>query len=77
MKAILKFNLDEPEDREAHYRCVKSTDMALSLWDILQIYRSYKYVQLSDEQYKMLEEVNRKILDILQERDIDVDKLVS
>ncbi len=32
MKAILQFNLDDHEDRMAHFRCVKALDMALALW---------------------------------------------
>jgi len=35
MKAILEFDLDDADDRMAHLRCVKSTDMALVLWEIL------------------------------------------
>ena len=34
MKAKLIFNLDDPDDRMAHKRHVKSLDMALALWDI-------------------------------------------
>jgi hypothetical protein len=32
MKAIIEFNLDDHEDRMAHFRCVKALDMALALW---------------------------------------------
>lgn len=34
MKAILEFNLDEPDDRMAHLRAVKSLDMASVLFEI-------------------------------------------
>jgi hypothetical protein len=34
-KGILEFDLNDPDDAMAHLRCVKSTDMALSLWDII------------------------------------------
>jgi hypothetical protein len=34
MKATLEFNLDDPDDRMAHMRCVKSLDMAIVLSDI-------------------------------------------
>jgi hypothetical protein len=33
MKAILQFNLDDHEDRMAHFRCVKALDMALAIWE--------------------------------------------
>jgi len=35
MKAILEFDLDDADDRMAHLRCIKSTDMAIVLWKIL------------------------------------------
>lgn len=77
MKALLKFNLDEPEDVEAHLRCVKALDMALALYNIVQIRRSYKYTPLSDDKADMLEEIFEKISETLNERDINLDKLVS
>jgi hypothetical protein len=36
MKAELKFNLDDPDDKMAHMRCVKALDMALAIWNIKQ-----------------------------------------
>jgi hypothetical protein len=35
MKAILEFDLDDADDRMAHLRCVKSTDVTYVLWAIL------------------------------------------
>ena len=40
MKAKLEFDLDNPDDKIAHMRCVKATDMAIMLWDIKQKIRS-------------------------------------
>lgn len=34
MKAILEFDLDNPEDRMAHSRCIKATEMAVALFEI-------------------------------------------
>lgn len=34
MKAKLEFDLNDLDDRIAHNRCVKATDMALALWQI-------------------------------------------
>jgi len=34
-EAILKFDLNDPDDRMSHLRAVKSLDMALALWDIV------------------------------------------
>ncbi len=40
MKAVLEFNLEEEEDRMAHFRCVKSLDMALAMWEFAESFRS-------------------------------------
>lgn len=32
MKATISFDLDDPQDAMAHYRCVKALDMALAIW---------------------------------------------
>ena len=37
MHAELKFNLDEPDDIQAHFRCVKALDMALCLSSFLSM----------------------------------------
>jgi len=39
MESTLKFNLDEFNDRMAHLRCVKSMDMALTLFDISNLFK--------------------------------------
>jgi hypothetical protein len=35
MKAILEFNLDDPDDAMAHRRCIESTKMAIALFEIM------------------------------------------
>lgn len=40
MKAVLQFNLEDEEDRMAHFRCVKSLDMALAMWEFSGALRS-------------------------------------
>lgn len=40
MKAILEFDLNDHDDRRAHLRCVKSTDMAIVLFEILNNLRN-------------------------------------
>ena len=34
-KAILKFDLTDPDDRMEHKRAMQSLDMALALWQIM------------------------------------------
>ena len=37
MKARIYFNLEDPVDEMAHFRCLKSLDMALALFDIMHL----------------------------------------
>ena len=36
-KGILKFNISDPDENQDFKRAVKSFDMAMALWDILQL----------------------------------------
>jgi len=74
MKATLEFNLDEPEDRMAHLRCVKSTDMAIVLFDI--IYNLRKEIENVDADEK-LDLFYDKLNAIMEEQGINIDELIS
>ena len=80
-KAILEFDLNEPDDIEAHKRAVKSLDLVLALWDMDQYLRGLiKYgddIELTDEQYKTLEETRTKLRQILSEYNISFEELLS
>lgn len=77
MKAILRFDLDDAEDRAAHLRCVKALDMGLALSDITEIRRKYKYVEVPEEKWEGMEEVFKHIQDILENHDINIDSLIQ
>ena len=78
MKAILEFDLNEPDDREAHLRATLSLDMALAIWDMQQEFRSrIKYGQLSDEEYRVTEDLKDRFYQILNEKGIDLEKMMS
>jgi hypothetical protein len=58
MNAVIRFNLNEKDDRMAHMRCIKSTDMALALCKIQEVAMEYEHIniiQLNDifEQYNI------------------------
>lgn len=42
MKATLEFDLDNPDDKMSHFRCVKALDMALALHSLEGIIRDYQ-----------------------------------
>jgi len=80
MKATLNFDFDEPDDRMAHLRCFKSTDMALVLWDFL-----YNTVKIAEreidekkfDEYETLDYLMQRFKDLLDEHDINVNELIK
>ena len=79
MEAILKFNLDNPDDKIAHMRCVKATDMALMLWDIKQKIRSkLKYSNdLSEDELHQWEVMQDEFYSIADDYGINLDLLIQ
>ena len=62
-KAIIEFDLSDPDERMEHLRCIKSLDMALAIW---------KLVSESD----FTEKDNKKLFEILDRYGINIDELV-
>jgi hypothetical protein len=75
MKATLTFNLDNPDDALEHFRCIKSIDMALFIWDFAN-----KLRELTDtsEDGKHIDEAHiwEKWDDLSKTYDINLDKLI-
>ena len=78
-KAILEFDLRDPEDVEVHKRVIKSLDLVLALWDIEEYLRSQtKYNDnLSKEAYDALDKAREEFYNILKNRNISFDELIS
>lgn len=62
--------MDEPEDVIAHLRCTKALDMALALWDFSNKLRSISKYGSGDE------DISQEFYNILEEHNINLDKLV-
>ena len=77
MKAKLIYNL--PEEALEHNRAVKSTDLALALWDIDQLHRNLIKYRVEGEglDYNTVEKVFEDIRDILVNYDINLDTLID
>ena len=72
MKAILNFDLNDPEDRMAHMRCVKSLDMANFIFELTHNgWRDFKH---TDYDY---EKAWKKINALLEEHNINIDDLIE
>ena len=78
MKARLDFDLDDYDDRMAHERCVKATDMALVLWELT--HNSYRSItngyDEDDSFHKGVDAVYEKLRELLDEHGINPDKLI-
>ena len=78
-KAILEYDLNEFDDKQAHLRAVKSTDMAIVLHDIQ--YNLHKRIehQLEVGEYTIMDVVEMyrsEIAGLFEENGIDLDDLI-
>lgn len=73
MKATLKYNL--PED-DFEFNCaVKSTKMFFALTEIKDELRAiWKYEDLKENQFEMVERIREKFFEILTENEINLDR---
>jgi hypothetical protein len=82
-KAILEFDLNDSDDRMEHLRCVKSTDMALFIWDILHntrksfLFKLESQTDSTDREYELVESIWERIWEIANEKGIKIDELIN
>ena len=73
MKAKLTFNL--PDDQHEWDNAVNANAMYLALWDISQEIRTlWKYEELSEEEWNMVERIRDKFYEILNDNHIELNK---
>lgn len=80
MKATLKFNLEFPDEQKAHLRCVKSTDMAIVLFDLLCNARktiAHNYQDASEDFMEGVEVVMDHIHKVCEDNNINIDELID
>jgi hypothetical protein len=80
MKAILEFDLNEPDDIVAHKRAVKALDLCLVLWDMDQYLRARtKYAPdgMSSETWDALEDARTELFRIMNEHSVSLDELLK
>jgi len=81
-KAILKYDISDPEDNQDFKRAVKSFDMAMALWDIIQLRKKMENrfeVQdnTNNDVFDGIDAMAEGIGDILDQHGIIVDELVN
>jgi len=72
MQATLTFDLDEPEQRTEHLRCVKALDLAITLFDIEQALR---LLRKADSEIT-IEEVEELFYAKLSENNVNLQELL-
>jgi hypothetical protein len=82
MKATLSYNLNDPDDRMAHLRAVKSLDMASSLFEITrnlkkQVERKYEDDTTEYDSFDVIQDVFDRIFEIMSDNNIDIDELIN
>ena len=80
MKGILEFNLDDSDEREAHLRAVKSTSLAIVLWEVDQYLRGeIKHApdSMPTEVFNKLQDVRSRLYEIMSDNNINLDELMS
>lgn len=75
MTAELKFNLDEPDDVQAHLRCIKALDMALCLWDFNNFLRTHD--RYSTDTPLDVETAQIELNSLLEKYDLNFETLIS
>ena len=79
-KAIIEFDLNDPDDNMAHMRAVKSLDMALVLWEIAYntkkgMHNDIEFNKL--DAYDAVDKVFQIFWDEMNERGINLDQLIQ
>jgi hypothetical protein len=72
MKATIEYNL--PDDQFEFDNAVKSNKMWHALTEIKdELRRIWKYEELKENQFEMVERIREKFFEILQENEINLD----
>lgn len=82
MKGILKFNLSDKDEREAHLRAVRSTDLASALFEISCNLRRNVNNPIKDEHFhavteQVIDSVFEKIESTLNDHNLNMNELIS
>lgn len=81
-KATLTFNLDNPDDVTKHLRAVKSLDLAIAIFDILQLRKKLERRfentnNANNDVFDGIQEYSDEVCKILEEHNINIDELLD
>lgn len=73
-KAILEFDLADPDQREAHEKAIKASSFSLALWEIhSKIFRDrlkYRSDQYSEKELRLIQEMRDEFSEILSDNGV-------
>ena len=78
-KAILEFDLNDPDDQMAHLRAVKSLDITLVLWEMAYNTKKSIHNQIEFDKldaYDAVDKVFEKFHEEMNDRGINLDELI-
>lgn len=78
-KAVLKYDLEDVDDRMSHLRAVKSLDILLILWDLdheLRLKIKHAPDDMSEDKYNTYQEVRDLLYQKMSEYDVDFGNLM-
>jgi hypothetical protein len=78
-KAILEYDLNDTDDAMAHMRAIKSLDMALALWELLNNSKRTLERAMHEKEmdkYEALDMVYERIYELMDEHNIKLDDLI-
>lgn len=83
-KATLEFDLNDFDDKMAHKRAVKSTDLALAIWEIemnlrKRLERQLEAKEMKNEDvevYDVIDMCMENILNTIRDHNIDIEDLI-
>ncbi len=76
MKAVIEFDLNEPEDIEAHKRFTNLNAVYIALWEFDQEMRSqikYNSQNYNGDQLDALDKLRDKFYEILNDNNVKID----
>jgi hypothetical protein len=78
-EAILKYDLNDTDDAMAHMRAIKSLDMALALWELLNNSKRTLERAMHEKEmdkYEALDMIYERIYELMDEHNIKLDDLI-
>jgi len=78
-KATLEYDLDNTDDKTAHFRAIKSLDMASFIFELVHNQKKSILYELENRDMKDWEAVHlvfERISDLLNEHNINIDEII-